>query len=108
MKRPWVKVRLSTRGIAQRATAAIARWTRASKCAPNLEKAIVLYDALSKGDLTLLHEYFPMTRHGVGAGQGMYVPPKRDYGDVGEVEYVEQTEDQKLDSFRNGFGGFGG
>lgn len=93
MKRPWVKVRLSTRDVAQRAVAVLARWVRGNTCAPNLEKAIVLYDALSKGDLTLLHEYFPMTRHGMGTGQGTYVPPKHDYGDVGEVEYVEQTED---------------
>lgn len=104
--RPWVKVRLSSRDIAQRAFAIIVRWTRSKQCAPNLERAIVLYDALDKGDLTMLYDFFPMLRNSVGAGNGVYVPPKRDIQPVGEVEYTEESEEQKLAKLRKGFGGF--
>lgn len=58
--RAWVKVQLSNSADAYSAADAVNAWRGVRQAAYHLTRAIRLYDALLKGDTSLLIEFFPM------------------------------------------------
>lgn len=57
--RPFLKIRLSDNAEAHNAALIIAQWRRARQLATFLPRAIRVYDALLRGDTSVLNEYFP-------------------------------------------------
>jgi hypothetical protein len=57
--RPWIKVQLSLNAAAEEAAALVKGWKSQRQAAAHLVRAVRLYAALCRGDLSLLQEYFP-------------------------------------------------
>ena len=95
MLRKWLKVRLPATHEAMKALEWIATWKKEHQAGANLVKAIRLYAALERGDLSLLEECFPYLSVAIGTGR----PPawRRDFSPP-SVTYAPQSQaDEKAD-----------
>jgi hypothetical protein len=57
--RQWIKVQLSANAPAEEAAALVKGWKAQRQAAAYLVRAVRLYAALCRGDLSLLEDYFP-------------------------------------------------
>jgi hypothetical protein len=101
-KRLWAKVRLPDSDDAREAYRVIGDWLKLRTAARNMTRAILMYAALLKGDSSRLAEYFPGMGISLGAprpmvGYKLSAPV--------QVEYVAQSDDEKLDDALDLFGG---
>lgn len=71
LERPLIKVRISNNESAKNAVEIQKHWKTQRKCAPKTVDAIRLYDALERGDKSLLIEFFPAVAFSMGAGQSV-------------------------------------
>ncbi|MCA9367565.1 hypothetical protein KC887_04890 [Candidatus Kaiserbacteria bacterium] len=105
MKRPFLKLRLTTNDITSRAVAIIERWKRGRSASTHLPRAIVIYEGLLNGDLKPLLDEFPLLANGIMHNTTPTFELKmRDYGDAPVIEYVEEDDAEKLANFKNAFG----
>jgi hypothetical protein len=58
-QRAWVKIQLAATITAHEAAQQVRQWKSQRQAAPHIVRAIRLYAALCRGELSLLQEYFP-------------------------------------------------
>lgn len=90
--RAWIHAQLGSSPDCHEASGIVARWKTARMATINLTRAILLYNALMKGDTTLLSEYFP----GFAAALGRPQPARRAPAPAPTITYVAKSEQEDL------------
>jgi hypothetical protein len=99
-QRPWIKVQLSASACAEEAAALVKSWKSQRQAAAHVVRAVRLYAALCRGDLSLLEAYFPGLRLN-GHSSPVIRPPALP---APTVTHVERSEANDLDEALAGLG----
>ena len=99
-QRPWIKVQLSLNADTEEAAALVKFWKTQRQAAVHIVRAIRLYAALCRGDLSLLEAYFPGLRLN-GHPVPMVRPPTLS---VPTVTRAARSESEDLDEALDGLG----
>jgi hypothetical protein len=99
-KRPWIKVQLSVNACAEEAAALVKSWKTQRQAAAHVVRAVRLYAALGRGDLSLLEAYFPGLRLN-GHASLVSRPPVLS---APTVTHVERSDTDDLDEALAGLG----
>lgn len=102
--RPFLKIRLTDNEEAHNAALIVAQWKRARQLATYLPRAIRVYDALLRGDTSVLSEYFPfilgalsnrvngnMPPAMTGRAPLTFAPPTVEYAQKSDQELIDDA-----------------
>lgn len=100
-RRPYLKLRLTDNKDSWKAQSIVLSWLRLKQMSQYVPKAILMYDALLKGDTSLLMKNFPF----IGL-QGIVSTPARPVKPIGtpKIERTEVTTEQILQNFEDSIG----
>ncbi len=99
-QRPWIKVQLSVNVAAEEAAALVKSWKSQRQAAAYIVRAVRLYAALCRGDLSLLEAYFPGLRLNGHASPAIRPPALP----APTVTLVARSETDDLDEALDGLG----
>lgn len=98
--RHTIKVKLSPTVEGQRAAMIVQQWRESRRAAPHITSAVLLYDALMAGDVSLLYQYFPHLAHAGSAppalpagGAGGAYRKQKPGGAKRAVEVIEPSDE---------------
>lgn len=106
MVRPFLKIRLTDNQEAWEAMGVMGLWRNTRQLARNLPRAVIIYEALLKGDTAKLAQYFPFLVDALRGNNGAYIRPKAgilNSADV-EISYVEKSEAEDVADLLDGMG----
>ena len=97
--RPLIKVRLSNNESAVQAVEIQRRWKTEHQCAPKMVDAIRLYDALERGDKSVLIKMFPQIAFSIGMGQPVTWAPNSAIDEIQlQTEVIEVSVEDQIDN----------
>lgn len=101
--RHWIKVRLQDTELAAHAFQVVEHWRSLRAASVHVAKAIALYYDLTRGDTTLLREYFPWITSAATVEQPASAAPSQPTGKP-KTRLIEKSADDDLADFLDSMG----
>jgi hypothetical protein len=95
--RPFIKARLTATAESWQAMEILASWRKLREMSKHLPRAILLYAALLRRDVTVLDEYFPYLLDAVGGSASRNISRPAPKYDAPRIVIREKTEAEDID-----------
>lgn len=102
--RPIIKARLSDTDEAWDAMGVLASWRRAREMSKHLPRAIRLYAALLRGDLSVMDEYFPYLTTAIGSGRPLIAPHRQNAEYRPAIAFEEKSDADNVNDLLDSLG----